>query len=239
MSPSMFAFDTMLQLLRILALLILCTPALAQECLTSSSMISAAKITKGIPGLPEVKDWSAAHPVRFCHDWQGQNPDPLRETEVRMLWSPEMLYIRFHARYRSLYTYPNRDQRQPELWERDVAEVFLQPPELTGRNYTELEISPNGDWLDLTIAEHETLDMNCTMQTRVVVDEKQKTWTAQMAIPMQCMTKHFDPAKPWRLNLFRIEGAEPERFYSSWQPTHTDKPNFHVPQVFATLTFEQ
>jgi hypothetical protein len=54
---------------------------------------------------------------------------------------------------------------------------------------------------------------------------------------MDCLTTGFVPEKTWHLNLFRIEGQEPERFYSSWRPTHTLLPNFHVPEQFGELRF--
>jgi hypothetical protein len=66
-------------------------------------------------------------------------------------------------------------------------------------------------------------------------------WIAELAIPMDSLmdslTSEFNPDEIWRLNLFRIEGREPERFYSAWRPTFTLKPNFHVPERFGELTF--
>ncbi len=204
-------------------------------------MIAAAKLRSPVTstGFPAADAWESATPVSFCADWQGHNPDPERQTEARVLWEPATLFVKIAARYRSLYTYPNRDQRQDELWNRDVAEFFLQPAGQTGHNYAEFEISPNGDWLDLKIAGPETLDLNCAMKSRVDVRVPEKLWTAEIAIPMHCLTTSFDPKLPWRVNFFRVEGAEPERFYSSWQPTNSAKPNFHIPEAFAALTFAE
>jgi alpha-galactosidase len=39
------------------------------------------------------------------------------------------------------------------------------------------------------------------------------------------------------VNFFRCEGVAPNRFYSSWQPTRTPTPDFHVPEAFGTLRF--
>ncbi len=230
-----------LRFLGALVILFLFQPVHAQECLNVHGMIAAHKLHSSLTsaGLPQSDAWESATPVRFCHDWQGRNADPQRETEVRVLWTTETLFLRFRARYRTLYTYENRDQRQPELWERDVAEVFLQPAGQSGRNYAEFEISPNGDWLDLAIKPDQTLDLNCMMKSKVVVDAAANIWTAELAIPMKSLTREFDPKLPWKLNFFRVEGAEPERFYSSWQPTNTPKPNFHVPEAFASLSFQE
>ena len=76
------------------------------------------------------------------------------------------------------------------------------------------------------------------MQRRVNIDDAKKTWTAELAIPIKSLTQHFDPTSVWRVNFFRVEGPSEPRFYSSWQPTNTPEPNFHVPERFGFLKFE-
>ena len=46
---------------------------------------------------------------------------------------------------------PIPNGRRDELWDRDVAEVFLQPDRFGEKYYKEFEVSPNGQWLDLDI----------------------------------------------------------------------------------------
>lgn len=77
------------------------------------------------------EEWQAAEPIRFCADWQGKNADSRLETEVRVLWSPEALYLRFVCRYDEMFVFEDSDPngRRDHLWDRDVAEAFLQPPE--------------------------------------------------------------------------------------------------------------
>ena len=94
-----------------------------------------------------------AEAVSFCQDWQGQNADPSRQTQARLLWTPEILYLRFECHYRELFVFEDSDAngRRDQLWDRDVAEVFLQPDPSRLRYYRELEVSPNGMWVDLDI----------------------------------------------------------------------------------------
>ena len=202
---------------------------------------TAAKLTSALDddGFPREIAWESAAPARFCHDWQGKNPDAERETQVRALWSPEFLYLRFAAKYRSIFTFPDHHQRRNELWTRDVAEVFLQPAGESGHFYKEIEVSPNGDWLDLNIVAGEDSDLNCSMKTRVVIRASEKIWIADVALPMSCLINQFDPKQTWRVNFFRVEGAGSDRFYSSWRPTNTAQPNFHVPEVFGDLRFAE
>jgi alpha-galactosidase len=189
-------------------------------------------------GLPEPSAWDSAPSVAFCRDWQGQNPDPERETEARLLWSSERLFIRFRCRYRTLYVYEGQTGRRDQLWLRDVAEVFIRPAEADIRHYREFEVSPNGDWLDLDIFPGGKSILSCDLKIRVSVDPSAGIWTAELAIPMNCLTLRLDPGQIWHINLFRIEGPAPDRYYSSWRPTHTPKPNFHVPERFGELCFQ-
>jgi hypothetical protein len=76
------------------------------------------------------------------------------------------------------------------------------------------------------------------LRRRVKVDEQNKTWVAELALPMKNLTAQFDPRKAWSVNFFRVEGASEPRFYSAWRPTGTPVPNFHVPDRFDTLVFE-
>ena len=195
--------------------------------------------------------WQAAEPVCFSADWQGKNDDPGLQTEVRVLWSPEMLYLRFVCRYRELFVFEDSDPngRRDHLWDRDVAEAFLQPPDSgaslrhTGEGaraskfYKEFEVAPNGMWVDLDIFPGGLADLKSGMTRSVYVDKVKKVWTAELAIPMKSLTSHFDPAQPWRANFYRVEGKIEPRKYMAWQATNTPEPQFHVPERFGTLRF--
>jgi hypothetical protein len=178
-----------------------------------------------------------ALPTMFCSDWRGEQSDPLRETQVQLLWSHEYLFLRFHCRYREIHAYADKAGRRDRLWLRDVAEVFIRPGADEPGHYREFEISPNGDWLDLDIRRGERSILYWDLATRVLLNRKTSVWTAELALPLGKLSRAFDPDEIWRLNLFRIEGPEPDRFYSAWQPTHTPQPNFHVPGCFGKLHF--
>jgi hypothetical protein len=190
-------------------------------------------------GFPSLPSWEAAAPLRFNSDWQGKNADSERDTEVRLLWTPEWLFLRFRARFRVITVFSDAEPngRRDQLWNRDVAEVFLQPDPSQVRRYKEFEVSPNGFWIDLDIAPGEKHDLKSGLRRRVILNEAAKTWVAELALPMKCLVDRFDPAATWRANFYRVEGAAEPRFYSAWQPTRTPTPNFHVPEAFSELIF--
>jgi Carbohydrate-binding family 9 len=196
---------------------------------------------KDARGFPVDSAWEIAPPIRFSTDWQGLHGDPERETEVRLLWTGETLYLRFDARYRVLTVFPDGDEagRRDHLWERDVCEAFLQPDSSVPRRYKEFEVAPNGFWIDLDIGAGKNRDLRSGLRRRVDVDSVGKKWRAVLALPMDSLVERFVPDAVWRANFYRVEGASEPRFYSAWQPTRTEEPNFHVPEAFGRLIFAE
>jgi tryptophan-rich sensory protein len=195
----------------------------------------------GAEGLPAAASWEKAPALSFDQDWKGENADPLRATEVRALWTPDTLFLRFLCKYRNIFVFSDAraDGWRYELWDRDVAETFLQPDATDPLVYREFEVSPNGYWIDLAVSHGKIEELHSGLHRRVVMDEKGKTWTAELAIPMKYLTTQFDPKHPWRVNFYRIEGDTEPRFYAAWSPTYSPKPNFHVPSAFGTLEFRE
>jgi alpha-galactosidase len=190
-------------------------------------------------GSPTQTAWQTAAPIIFDHDWKGKVADPMRCTEVRLLWLPETLFLRFAARYRELTVFEDSDAdgRREHLWDRDVVEVFLQPDASDPWIYKEFEFSPNGMWIDLDVNHGVLSNPHSGLVRRVTVSAEEKIWVAEVGIPMKALTAAFDPSKPWRVNFFRVEGPAEPRFYSAWNATGTPEPNFHVPEAFAPLIF--
>jgi alpha-galactosidase len=185
-------------------------------------------------------EWKLAAAVSFDQDWQGKKHDPQLETKVRVLWSAANLYLRFDCQYREIYVFDDSDPngRRNELWDRDVAEVFLQPDPSRLHFYREFEVAPNGMWIDLDIFPGGLSDLKSGMRRSVWLDKSSHHWTAELAIPMRALTEHFDPHAIWRVNFYRVEGRDPRKFLA-WQPTGTPEPNFHVPEAFGTLIFQK
>jgi alpha-galactosidase len=211
-------------------------------CQSASADIVAARISAPVElnaGHPS-KEWERATPISFCEDWQGKNAAPERATVVRILWSPEMLYLRFECRYTQVTVFADSEPngRRNHLWDRDVAETFLQPDPSREKRYKEFEVAPNGMWIDLDIGTGELVDLKSGLRRSVALDEKAHRWTAELAIPMKALTANFDPKAEWRTNFFRVEGAAEPRYYSAWQATNTEQPNFHVPKAFGRMRFE-
>jgi alpha-galactosidase len=222
--------------------------------------VVAHRIAQEIPlnARKPAPEWASAAPITFCADWRGENSDAPRQTEVRVLWTPQTFYLRFVCRYRELFVFDDSDPdgRRDHLWDRDVAEAFLQPDSSHPRHYKEFEVSPNGMWIDLDIVRYDVRpnedpcnessgdstpasprNLQSGLTRSVWLNQEQHIWTAELAIPMKAFAENFDPTGRWRANFYRVEGKHEPRFYSAWQPTRTPQPNFHVPEAFGHLQF--
>ena len=213
----------------------------ASSCPSNTDTVVARRVPHEITldARHSAPEWQLATPVAFCADWQGLHPDPQRQTEVRVLWTPSTLYLRFECRYRELFVWDDSDAsgRRDHLWDRDVAEAFLQPDPSRSRYYREFEVSPNGMWIDLDIVPAGPSDLKSGLRRSVWLDREQHTWAAELAIPMRALTANFDPAAVWHANFYRVERPMEPRFYSAWRATGTPQPNFHVPSAFGKLRF--
>lgn len=195
----------------------------------------------GQDGFPSRSSWDKSPAISFDCDWKGENPEAAMATEVRVLWTPETLFLHFVAKYQSLnlYTDARDDGWRDQLWDRDVAEAFLQPDASDPMKYKEFEVAPNGFWIDLDISHGAKEELRSGLKRRVVLDEKSKTWTADLAVPMRSLTASFDASHDWRVNFYRVEGQTKPRFFSAWSPTYTQHPSFHVPERFGHLVFRE
>ena len=210
--------------------------------------------------------WHAAPPACFDRsDWGAGPPRPDQSTCARILWTPGFFYLRFDCRYRTLTVFPPSSAaaggRRLGVWNRDIVEAFIQPHPSTPDFYKEMDISPNGLWIDLSIdhrlmrskgsppltsaeqaaasAEHEKLrQWRSGALHSVAVNEAHKIWRAEWAIPMPALMgsgSKPEAGQIWRIGMFRQEGLPKETF--EWSPT--GPPSFHVPERFGYLVLRQ
>jgi len=104
---------------------------------------------------PESAFWRGARPAMMQVDIKGRAVGALK-TEVRSRWTKDNLYFLFICPYQQLYLKPNPDASKEtfELWNWNVAEVFIGSDFKDIKRYKEFEISPQNEWIDLDIDLH-------------------------------------------------------------------------------------
>jgi len=80
-------------------------------------------------------------------------PDPKYRTEIRTRSTQQNCISCSSAPYEDLYLKPNPNTSEEtnDLWNWDVAEVFIGSDFQHIRRYKEFEMSPRGEWIDLDI----------------------------------------------------------------------------------------
>jgi hypothetical protein len=192
---------------------------------------------------PDSKAWKGVHGV-FADRGPHGEAIPGHRTEIRSRWTDGNLYFLFICPYETLNLKPDpvTDAETNHLWDWDVAEVFIGSDFQHIRRYKEFEVSPQGEWVDLDIDRDFVqtdggVGWNSGFASTARIDRDRKIWYAEMRIPFAAIDKRR-PAEglEYRINLYRCQGAKPDRKLIAWQPT--GKATFHVPEAFGRMKLE-
>ena len=220
-------------------LLLVATALAADSSVMPSQM---AKSDFALTADPDSPQWRGAPAVVTDRDRYGK-PQPGHRTEIRGRWTAKNAYFLFVSEYQTQKLMPVASEKKETwgLWEYDVVEVFIGAELDKINRYKEFEVSPQNAWVDLDVdrdrADREVdWTWDAGMRSKSRVDKDKKQWVCEIAIPW----KSIGGAKPakgseYRLNLYRIEGAEP-RTYITWQAVNS--PSYHTPAAFGRLRLE-
>lgn len=183
--------------------------------------------------------WQNTHPVFAERDTQGKLASG--RMEVRSRWTKDFLYILFVCPYEQLYLKPSPDTKKEtnELWNWDVAEVFIGSDFNDIQRYKEFEVSPQGEWVDLDINLHNSHHeegwlWNSGFEHTARIDRANHVWYAAIRIPMKAIdSRQPAPGNTFRVNLFLSQGPRSHHRELTWQPPMSN--TFHVPERFGVL----
>lgn len=188
--------------------------------------------------------WQTARPVVLEYASPDHWARPEMATTIRVLWSDDWLYLAYESPYTRLTVFDppqsdseryNMEQRGVSLWDRDVVEAFIASDPTKLRRYTEYQVAPTNEKLDLILdLPARDFAWSSGFQSAVKVDEQAKVWTCEMRIPMKSLASDkTQTGARWRLNFFRCDRAN--NAFLAWSPTLTG--NFHTPEKFGVLEF--
>jgi len=213
----------------------------AREVLAGPGELEATYLGAGPLGVDEALERLPADGAWIMGDWAGRRLPPGVATMVRCGYTDSQLVIAFLSRYRRLdaSTRPATGGDTASLFEGDVVEAFLDPDPAIPDTYFELEMSPSGQRLDLSVdlgnrTYVEAWESGMICETRI--EEGWNVWTAVMTMPFGALPRPR-PGDRWRANFYRTEGTGAARLYMAWRPTGTPRPKFHAPESFGTIVF--
>jgi hypothetical protein len=193
---------------------------------------------------PQSKPWKNVKGVIADRGPMGEVTAGHR-TEIRSRWTPQNLYLLFICPYEQLYFKPNptTTAETNKLWDWDVAEAFIGTDFKDIKRYTEFQVSPQGEWVDLLIDRNPNppnhdWQWNSGFEVKARVNEKEKVWYGEMRIPMGKIDSRAPQAgQEMRVNFYRFQGPPPRRKQIAWQPTNN--PSYHTPEAFGRLRLEK
>lgn len=187
---------------------------------------------------PRSAFWRDSLPVYAEVDIHG-TAAPRYRTEVRSRWTKNNLYLLYACPYHELHLKPAPDiaKETNQLWNWDVAELFIgSDPQHIGR-YKEFELSPQAEWVDLDInvdSPIHDIGWNSGFQVAARIDRKAAIWYGAMRIPFTAIDSRTPTAgNLFRANLFRTEGPPGHQILIAWKAPMSD--TFHVPERFGQL----
>ncbi|HEV1284860.1 MAG TPA: carbohydrate-binding family 9-like protein [Bryobacteraceae bacterium] len=188
---------------------------------------------------PDAPQWEGVAGVSAGRNYLNE-PIPGSPTEFRSRWTEKTLYLLFICPYDELNLKPdpNPSAETPQLWNWDVGEVFIGTDFEHIGHYKELQVSPQGEWVDLDINRDDSkaagMAWNSGYKVKARINEERHIWYGEMAIPMSAIGVTAAKAGvEMRVGLYRIAGAGPTKKFYAWQPT--GQKSFHVPQAFGRL----
>lgn len=188
---------------------------------------------------PDAPRWNVQGVIASNDRWG--KPQPEARTGIRSRWTRENLYFLFISQYETLHLTPKPTPEKETwgIWEFDVVEVFI-GHELEKINlYKEFEVTPQGEFVDLDVDKNKpglTIDWlwDSKMKYKTRIDRERKIWYCEMQIPWKGIDSRVPASgNELRMNLYRIEGAPPNRKFIAWQKV--DAPSYHTPEAFGRL----
>jgi hypothetical protein len=184
--------------------------------------------------------WRGAVAIYMDSNPHGK-PDPKYRMEIRARWTRQNLYVLLVCPYEELYLKPNPNTSEEtnELWNWDVAEVFIGSDFQHIRRYKEFEMSPRGEWIDLDIDLDKPHDENgwkwsSGFEVSARIDPATHVWYGAMKNPFGAVDNHPAQAgNTLRINFFRSQGPASARHQLTWQAPMSN--SFHVPERFGLL----
>lgn len=206
-----------------------------------------------IDGILDEPSWKKTTPTAPFVDISGKGfAQPLYQTNAKMLWDDEYLYIGATLAEKDIKA--RLTQRDTIIYHDNDFEVFLDP-DGDGHNYYEIEVNARNVIFDLMLDKpyrsggNFMIQWDCPgLKTAVHHDgtlnnskDEDKQWTVEMAIPHKALTINFtNPLKAgntWRINFSRVQWLKEKGPEENWVWMPTGAIDMHMPDRWGFLYF--
>jgi hypothetical protein len=203
-------------------------------------------------------DWNKAQwkNVRSINitNYMGTVPEFKPETQVKMLYDNDYVYVIFHVKDR--YVKCITDRINGPVWQDSAVEFFFAPDPRLPLLYFNLETNCGGTpLLSYNLVprkESKRIDLDDIKKVEIastlpkIIDPEISNpveWTLEYRIPLDVLEKYSNAARPqkgveWKANFYKIAEITSNPHYITWAEVINEKPDFHRPEFFGRLIFD-
>ena len=198
--------------------------------------------------------WNKIKPLQI-NQYMGNKPEHFPFTQAKIAYDEEAIYVIFRVEDKYVKSVHNRNQDPVYL---DSCVEFFFAPEGDSKNgYFNLEMNCGGTMLfhhqmkprtdQILIAEDHIQQVKVAHSLPEIVDPEMKektTWVVEYRIPFSILANYHSFSNPrdgsvWRANFYKCADETSHPHWITWAPIDFHRPNFHVPQYFGMLEFQE
>jgi hypothetical protein len=218
------------------------------------AIYDVCKLTKPmeIDGIWDKPQWKNSKAIDI-NNYMGEIPKYRPSAQAKMKYDNDNLYIIF--RVRDYYIRCLTQTINGPVWQDDAVEFFFSPDSSLPQDYFNLEINCGGTPLmgysSSSKRKSILLDTNDIKKIIIAHSLPNKidseivgpiTWTVECKIPLSVLECCSEVTRPrsnvvWRANFYKIASSGSNPHYITWSFVDNIKPNFHLPEFFGKLSF--
>lgn len=215
---------------------------------------------KRISSPPEINavwdkmPWSEIEPLQL-KEYMGDKPGYIPFTQAKMAYDDFAVYVIFRVEDRYIKAVHNKNQDPVYL--DSCVEFFFTPGGDIKNGYFNLEMNCGGTMLfhhqmkprtdRAIISEDHIQKIDVAHTLPEIIDpeiDKETTWLVEYRIPFSVLSNYHSFTKPeagsvWRANFYKCADETSHPHWLTWAPVDFSKPNFHLPQFFGLLEFQE
>ncbi|MCP4180389.1 MAG: diguanylate cyclase [bacterium] len=185
--------------------------------------------------------------------WHDFSLYDVPEVNVKILYTDNNLYVRFHVKEN--YILARKTNFQDQVCEDSCVEFFVSP---TKSGYFNFEVNCIGTihlhfhedrHISTTVSDSDlsTIRMATSLPKGVKINTSAPCpkvgYVVEYSVPFKLLTKYSDSQIPtknsiWHANLYKCGDLSQEPSWGTWSPIDTKQPDFHQPKYFGEIIFD-
>ena len=199
------------------------------------------------------KEWKNVKPISITN-YMGTVPDFKPETQVKMAYDKEYIYVIFKVNDKFVRCITNRINGP--VFRDSAVEFFFSPDTEKPLLYFNIETNCGGTALfhynlvprreSKRLSEEEIKQVEIAHSLPEIIDPEiteEVTWTIEYKVPIALLQKYSNVTAPakgieWKANFYKIAEISSNPHYITWSKIDKPRPDFHVPEEFGRIIFK-